>query len=157
MDIVDNVGDAQPSEEQPQDVAGVAYDEASFDNAWRSFYVQNMETLENVFRQVGEGIMGQMGLQDPTFDPDNNEEHKAAFEAAVRDNVPPAAEPYIMGVINGGMVVFLDIARRYGFKMDDIQATLKKLNPNAETEKPTKEQINGSEVQEPVQEETPGA
>lgn len=138
MDIVDDVNDAQPTQEiTPEQEAyaeqteGVPFDQEGFDHTWRSFYVQNMEQLRRIFATIGEALKDEMGQQIPNFDPEG--EHKELFEASVIKNVPPTAEPYIMGVINGGLVFALEVARRYGFEITDLKATLDQLNPNADT------------------------
>lgn len=126
MDTVDNVNEAQPTEET---TIGIGVDQDGLNEMWQSFYTQNLNILENVYKQVGEGLLREMADQIPDFDPDG--EHKELFEASVRKNVPDDAEPYIMGIINGGLVAFREIGKRLDLDISAISQILQDLNPNA--------------------------
>jgi hypothetical protein len=103
-----------------------------------------------------------MGTQIPDFDPENNEEHRKLFEDSVTAKVVSmGAQAEFMGMLKMGMVVYLDIAKRYGFETKDIVATLESLTTKPEVEQklsePQEEENDGSEVHEPVREEETGA
>jgi hypothetical protein len=165
MDIVDNVDDAQPTEEEiiPEDsVVGKVFTAETFDQAWRSAYLHLTETLRRVYEQVGESFRIEMGTQIPDFDPENNEEHRKLFEDSVTAKVVSmGAQAEFMGMLKMGMVVYLDFAKRYGFETKDIVATLESLTTKPEVEQklsePQEEENDGSEVHEPVREEETGA
>jgi len=165
MDIVDNVDDAQPSEEKviPEgSVVGKAFTAESFDTAWRSAYVHLTETLRRVYEQIGTALEPEMADQIPDFDPAGNKDHKRLFEDSVTAKVVEiGAQAEFMGMLKMGLVVYLDVGKRYGFETKDIVATLNTLtqgkDANANVEEFKAEQNDGSEIHEPVREEETGA
>ena len=162
MDIVDNVDDAQPTEEEviPENsIVGKPYDAEIFDAEWRNAYVHVTESLRRVYEQLGEGIRVEMESQLPDFDPATNDDHKELFENSVTKKVSEiGAQAHFMGLLKGVMVVYHNVAKRYGFDTTDIVATLNSLTPensdvNANVEKLKEEQNDGSKIHEPVREE----
>ena len=152
METVDNIEDAQPTEEEviPEDsVVGKVFTAETFDQAWRSAYMHLTETLRRVYEQLGEAITPEMEKSIPNFDPENNEDHKKLFEDSVTAKVIEiGAQAEFMGMLKMGLVVYLDVGKRYGFEVKDIVATLgaltqgKDVNKNVENLKT--EQDNGS-------------
>lgn len=138
------------SSEKIRDMTGAGIDQDGLNELWQSFYTQNMHTLENVYRQVGEPLMVEMKEQIPNFDPEG--EHKELFEASVKKNIPQSAEPYIMGIINGGLVALLEVGRRLSLDTESIANTLKNLNPEADVRENIKKELGDQDgVQEPIQ------
>ena len=78
---------------------------------------------------MGEPLLAQMSEQIENFD--HLGEHKDLFEHAVKQNMPQGAEPYIMGIINGGLVALLEVGRRLDLNVDSIGEVLKDLNPQS--------------------------
>jgi hypothetical protein len=164
MDTVDNIEDAQPTEENiiPDDsVIGKIFTAETFNQAWRSSYLHLTETLRRVYEQIGQALQVEMSTQIPDFDPENNKEHKDLFERSVTSKVVEiGAQAEFIGMLKMGLVVYLDVGKRYGFETRDIVASLQALTQgtdvNKNVEEFKKEQANGSTVQEPVREEEAG-
>ena len=165
MDIIDNINDAQPTEEEviPADsVVGKKFTAESFDQAWRSAYLHLTETLRRVYEQIGAALQPEMEEQIPDFDPQNNAAHRKLFEDSVTAKVIEiGAQAEFMGMLKMGLVVYLDVGKRYGFETKDIVASLHALTQGRDVNKNVKdlktEQNDGSEVSESVREEETGS
>lgn len=165
MDIVDNVDDAQPTEKEviPENsVVGKEFTAETFDQAWRSAYLHLTETLRRVYEQVGNALKPELEGQIPDFDPAENEDHKKLFEDSVTAKVVEiGAQAEFMGMLKMGLVVYLDVGKRYGFETKDIVASLHALTEGKDVKRNVEEfkaeQNDGSEVPEPVREEETGS
>jgi len=157
MDIVDNVDGAQPTEEEviPKDsVVGQPYTAETFEEEWQRTYMHLTETLRRVYEQVSVGIQAEMETQIPDFDLEN-EDHNNLFERSVTAKVIDiGAQAEIMGMLKAALVVYLNVAKRYGFESKNIKASLDLLtegqNANENVEKFKQEMSDGSEIHEPV-------
>ena len=155
METVDNIEDAQPTEEKVEhedSVVGQVFTPESFDQAWRGAYLHLTETLRRVYEQVGEALKVELASQIPDWDAENNEEHKDLFERSVTAKVVEiGAQAEFMGMLKMGLVVYLDVGKRYGFDTRDIVSTLRTLtgdtDVNKNVEKFKQEQEDASEVQ----------
>ena len=161
MDIVEPEDKKDEAPETPESTAGIGLDQEGLDQIWQSFYMQNMRTLEDVYRQIGEPLLEEMANQIPGFDPKGK--HEELFEEAVRKNIPVGAEPYIMGIINGGLVALVEIGRRMSLDIAPIKRTLDDLNPNSDANANLAkylEEEDGKQpdnISEPVRKETSGS
>lgn len=165
MKTVDNIDDAKPTEEEvipEQSVVDKPFTAESFDNTWRSAYMHLTETLRRVYEQVGEALKVEMSSQIPDFDNVDNKAHKKLFERSVTAKVIDiGAHAEFMGMLKMGLVVYLDIAKRYGFETKDIVASLKTLTEGTDVRKNVEEYKaelkNGSEVQQPIRKKETGS
>lgn len=136
MDIVNNVDDAQPTEEEiiPEDsLVGKEYTPETFDTEWRNAYLHITESLRRVYEQVGDAMKVQLETKIPDFDPVDNEEHKDLFERSVTQKVGESgAQDHLMGVLKGILVPYHTFAKRYGFETKDIVANLNNLTKNTD-------------------------
>jgi len=139
METVNNIEDAQPTEIEvvPEDsVVGKVFTSESFDNAWRSAYLHLTETLRRVYEQIAEAITPGMEDKIQDFDPENNEDHKKMFEDSVTAKVVEiGAHAEFMGMLKMGLVVYLDVGKRYGFETKDIVASLNALTEGKDISK----------------------
>ena len=139
METVNNIEDAQPTEVEviPEDsVVGKVFTSESFDNAWRSAYLHLTETLRRVYEQIAEAITPGMEDKIQDFDPENNEDHKKMFEDSVTAKVVEiGAHAEFMGMLKMGLVVYLDVGKRYGFETKDIVASLNALTEGKDISK----------------------
>jgi hypothetical protein len=165
MDTVDNIEDAQPTEEEviPEDsVVGKVFTEETFSQTWRGAYIHLTETLRRVYEQVGKALEVEMSTQIPDWDSEKNEEHKDLFERSVNAKVVEmGAQAEFMGMLKMGLVVYLDVGKRYGFDTKDIVSSLQTLTEgtdvNKNVEELKQELNNGNKVQQSVREEATGA
>jgi len=136
MDIVNDIDQAKPSEVTvipEESLVGKPYTEEIFDDEWRGTYLHLTETLHRTFEQVGVAVRANMEIADPDFDPDTNTKDKNAFEAAVMTKVREVgAYDGIMGMLKMAMVMYFNIAKRYGFPYEDIQSTLKEMTADTD-------------------------
>lgn len=143
MDTVDNVDDAKSTEEEiipEESVVDKPFTAESFDHTWRGAYMHLTETLRRVYEQVGEALKVEMSSQIPDFDNENNEEHKELFERSVTAKVVDmGAHAEFMGMLKMGLVVYLDVAKRYGFETKDIVASLNTLTEGTDVRKNVEE------------------
>lgn len=152
MKIIDDTQDVQPTEEKiipEESVVGKPFTAETFDQAWRGAYVHLTETLRRVYEQIGKALEIEMSSQIPDFDNTNNKEHKELFERSVTAKVIDiGAQAEFMGMLKMGLVVYLDIAKRYGFETKDIVDSLNNLtegtNVNENVKKLKEEHDNGS-------------
>lgn len=165
MDTVDNIEDAQPTEEEiiPEDsVINKPFTKETFNQAWRGAYLHLTETLRRVYEQIGRALQQEMSSQIPDFDPDKNKEHKDLFERSVTAKVVEmGAQAEFMGMLKMGLVVYLDVGKRYGFDTRDIVSSLQALTAGTDVNKNVEELKveleNGDKVQQSIREEKAGS